>query len=253
MGEATTGHAADRQRNVIPSPTSHLPPRSSSLAAFAALLRREFTVEWRTKSLITSMGMFAALCVIIFGLGVRALADDETFHRFVLAALWVCTWFAAVVGLNRAAAADRNRNFFGALMILPHDPALVYLVRLVSALAYLLVTQAILVVLAVPMLRFNFFDHALMLAIVLMADVGILALGVLLGSVTGRLRGGEALLTIALIPVSVPVFLGAIGATDALQSGLGVSAAVPYVLLLGICDAMFLALGLLLFGKLNEG
>jgi heme exporter protein B len=227
--------------------------RPAATFAFAALLGREFAVEFRTKSLITSMGMFAALCVVIIGLGVRGLAVDETFHRFVLATLWVCTWFAAVVGLNRAAAADRNRNFFGALMILPFDPALVYVVRLLSALAWLLVTQLILVVLAVPMLKFDFFDQPLMLAVTLMADVGILALGVLLGSVTGRLRGGEALLTIALLPVSVPVFLGAVGATDVLQAGLGVAAALPYVLLLAVCDAMFLALGLLLFGKLNEG
>jgi heme exporter protein B len=225
----------------------------SAIRPFLALLGREFTVELRTKSLITSMGMFAALCVVIIGLGVRGLAVDETFERFVLATLWVCTWFAAVVGLNRAAAADRNRNFFGALMILPHDAALVYLVRFSSALAYLLITQLILVLLAVPMLKLGFVDQPLMPVVVLMADIGILALGVLLASATGRLRGGEALLTIALLPVSVPVFLGATGATDALQSGLGADAVMPYMLLLGVCDAMFLGLGLLLFGKLNEG
>ncbi len=227
--------------------------RPAALPAFVALLRREFTVELRTKTLITSMGLFAMLCVVIFGLGVKGLALDETFRRFVLAALWVCTWFAAVVGLNRAAAADRNKNFFSALMLLPFDPALVYLVRLASTLVWLVITQALLVLLAVPMLKFDFFSQPLMLAVVLMADVGILALGVLLASATGRLRGGEALLTIALLPVTVPVFLAATGATEALHTGSGAAEAWPYVLLLGVCDAMFLALGLLLFGKLNEG
>jgi heme exporter protein B len=222
------------------------------VAAFLALLGREFRVELRTKAMLNSMGLFAAICIVIVGLGVRGLSANETFERFVLAVLWVCTWFAAVVGLNRAAAADQQRNFHGGLLLLPHDPAMVYLARFVSALCYLLLTQLLLVILAVPMLNFQFFDHALMLPVVLLANVGILALGVLLASATARLRAGEALLTIALTPVSVPVFLGATGATDALQSGLGPRAALPFVLLLGICAAVFLALGLLLYGRLNE-
>lgn len=223
------------------------------MPAFVALLRRELVVELRTKSLLTSMGLFAALCVVIFGLGVKGLTLDDTFRRFVLAALWVCSWFAAVVGLNRAASADRNKGFFSALMLLPHDPALVYSVRLLSAMVWLVLTQVLMIALAVPMLRFDFFTEPLMLAVLLMADLGVLAPGVLLASATGRVRGGEALLTIALLPVTVPVFLGAIGATEALHTGTGGAEAMPFVLLLAVCDAMFLALGLLLFGKLNEG
>jgi heme exporter protein B len=223
------------------------------LGAFLALLGREFLVELRTKAMLHSMGLFAAICIVIVGLGVRGLSTNETFERFVLAVLWVCTWFAAVVGLNRAAVADQRRNFHGALLLIPHDPALIYLTRIVSAMCFLLLTQMLLVLLAVPMLRFSFFDQPLMLAVVLLANTGILALGVLLASATSRLRGGEALLTIALTPVSVPVFLGATGATDALQAGLGTQAALPSVLLLAICAAVFLALGLLLYGRLNEG
>ncbi|MBX3460375.1 MAG: heme exporter protein CcmB [Planctomycetes bacterium] len=227
--------------------------RPASLPAFAALLGREFRVELRTKSLITSMGLFAALCVVIFGLGVKGLMLDDTFRRFVLAALWVCSWFAAVVGLNRAASADRNKGFFSALMLIPHDPALVYAVRLVAAMLWLVLTQALMIVLAVPMLRFDFFDQPLMLGVLVMSDLGVLAPGVLLASATGRARGGEALLTIALLPVTVPVFLGATGATEAMHTGTGSAEAMPFVLLLAVCDAMFLAIGLLLFGKLNEG
>ncbi|MCB9892946.1 MAG: heme exporter protein CcmB [Planctomycetes bacterium] len=221
--------------------------------AVAALFAREVRVELRTKSLITSMGLFALLCVVIVGLGVRGLSNDETFQRFVLAMLWVCTMFAAVVGLNRAASADRRKDFFQALLILPHDAGLVFFVRLVSTLVFLLLTQAIMIVVAVPLLKLDFFDQPLMLLVIPLADLGVLAPGVLLSSATSRVRGGEALLTIALLPVAVPVFAGATGATERLQGGSGVAGAMPYVLLLVICCAMFTALGLLLYGRLNEG
>ena len=225
----------------------------SFFRAVGVLFAREIRVELRTKSLLTSMGLFALLCIVIVGLGVRGLSSNETYHRFVLAMLWVCTMFAAVVGLNRSASADRRKDFFQALMLLPHDPALVYIVRLVSTLLFLLLTQLVMVIVSVPLLKFDFFNAPLMLLVVPLADLGILAPGVLLSSGTSRVRGGEALLTIALLPVAVPVFLGATGVTDSLQAGLGSQAATPYLLLLGICCAMFTGLGLLLYGRLNEG
>lgn len=198
------------------------------------------------------MALFAVLCVVTVGLGVRGLSSDETFQRFVLAMLWVSSLFAAVVGLNRAAVADQRKSFIQALLLAPLDPANVYAARLIVVGVLLLATQAAMVIAAVPMLKLDFFDQPLMLAIIPMADLGVLAPGVLLASVTGRVRGGEGLLTILLLPVVVPVFAGAAGATDALQAGLGSQGALPYVLLLGICDAMFVGLGLLLFGRLNE-
>lgn len=220
--------------------------------ALGTLLARELKVELRTKSLLSSMALFAVLCVVVVGLGVRGLSANETFHRFVLAMLWVCSLFAAIVGLNRAAVADQRKGFIQVLLIAPHDAAQVYAVRLCVVMALLLATQTVMIVVAVPLLRLDFFDQALMLAIVPMADLGVLAPGVLLASVTGRVRGGEALLTILLLPVIVPVFAAAAFATDALQAGLGVRGALPYLLLLGICDAIFAGLGLMLFGRLNE-
>lgn len=222
------------------------------MSGLGALLSRELVVELRTKSLLSSMALFAVMCVVIVGLGVRGLSSNETFERFVLAMLWVCSLFAAIVGLNRAAVSDQRKGFVQALLLAPHDAAQVYFARLLSVFALLLATQAVMIVLAVPMLKLDFFDHAMMLAVVPMADLGVLAPGVLLASVTGRVRGGEGLLAILLLPVIVPVFLGAAGATDALQAGLGTTGALPYVLLLGICDAMFAGLGLMLFGRLNE-
>src|SRR5690606_35470396 len=141
------------------------PVQPSFLRAVGALFARELRVELRTKSLLTSMGLFALLCIVIVGLGVRGITSNETYDRFVLAMLWVCTMFAAVVGLNRAAGSDRRKDFFGALLILPHDPGLVYFVRLVSTLAFLLLTQAIMIVVAVPLLKLDFFDQPLMLLI----------------------------------------------------------------------------------------
>jgi len=229
------------------------PAKPSASTAFLALLGREVLVEWRTKSLISSMGLFALLCVVVVGLGSRSLPSDDTFHRFVLAMLWVCTVFAAIVGLNRAAVADQRKGLIHALLLAPHDAALLYLTRVVAVLAFLLVTQSLMILAAIPLLKLTLFDNPLILAVIVMADLGVLAPGVLLASVTGRARGGEALLTILLMPVIVPVFLGATGATDALQPGQDPAAATAYLLLLGICDAMFAALGLLLFGRLNEG
>ncbi|MDC1141745.1 heme exporter protein CcmB [Planctomycetota bacterium] len=222
-------------------------------SAFTTLIKREILVEARTKSLLSAMGLFAVLCVVVVGLGVKGLPFDETYDRFVLAMLWVCSLFAAVVGMNRAAVADRRNGFFSALLLTPHDAALFYTVRLLTVGFFLVGTQVLMALVSIWMLRFPLFEQSpVIIGVILLADIGILAPGVLLSSATSRARGGEALLTIALLPVIVPVFLGATGATDALQAGLGFEGAEPYLLILLICAALFSALGLLLFGKLNE-
>lgn len=221
--------------------------------ALTTLIRREILVEARTKSLISSMGLFALLCVVIVGLGVKSLPINETYDRFVIAMLWVCSLFAAVVGMNRAAVADRRNGFFSALLLTPHDAALFYGVRLATVGFFLIGTQALMAFVSIWMLRFPIAEQSpVMLPVLILADIGILAPGVLLSSGTARARGGEALLTIALLPVIVPVFLGATGATDALQGGHGFAGARPYLLILLVCAALFTALGVLLFGKLNE-
>jgi len=224
----------------------------SAFVAFKTLLRRELLVELRTRSLLTSMGLFALLEVVVVGLGVRALPSDETFHRFVPAVLWVCVLFAAVVGVNRSALADREKGLHAAFLLLPFDPALIYLARLSSAFVFLSVVEVLLVLASVPLLRLQIPQEPWMLAVAALTNIGVLAPGVLLASATSSARGSEALLTILLLPVVVVVFLGAVGATDALAAGLGLAGAKPYLLLLCICGAMFPALGLLLYGRLHE-
>ena len=224
----------------------------SPFRGFLTLLRRELLVEARTRSLLTSMGLFALLEVVVVGLGVRALPSDETFHRFVPAVLWVCVLFAAVVGINRSALADREKNLHAAFLLLPIDPAVVYLARLSSAFVFLSAVEVLLVLAAVPLLRFEIPCQLWMLAVVALTNIGVLAPGGLLASATSGARGSEALLTILLLPVIVVVFLGAVGATDAFSAGLGLEGAKSYLLLLCVCGAMFPALGLLLYGRLHE-
>ena len=227
----------------------------SSLRTLGLLLSREFKTEFRTRLLISTQGLFAATAVIALALGVRSLAQkqsEEIYRQFALSSVWGCVLFAAVVGLNRSALAERERGLNTSFRMLPVDPAILYTVRLLSALAFLVATEAIIFAVAAVLLGINVLADPLIPAIVLLADVGFLAPGVLLATATSEVRGGEALLSVALIPLVLPVLAGAIGAWDAINAGLGFAGAQQYVLLLVTCAAMFVALGVLLYGKLSE-
>lgn len=225
----------------------------SGFAAFATLMRREILVELRTRSLLASMGLFALLEVVVVGLGFRALPDDETLRRAAPAVLWVCILFAAIVGINRSALADRDKNLHAAFLILPFDPAIVYVTRLCASFFFLCIVEAVMLAAAVPLLRLEIPQEPWLLAVLALTNVSVLGAGVLLASATAHAKASEALLVILLLPVVTVVFLGATGATDAFASGLGFEAAKGHVLLLCICGAMFPGLGILLYGKLHEG
>lgn len=231
-----------------PAPVANI----SGARVFALLLARELKVEFRTRTLLASQGLFAATSVIALAFGARSLAHDETFRRFSLAAVWICVLFAAVVGLNRSALAERERGLGASFRMLPVDPAVLYGVRLCSALAFLVVTEVLIFALAALMLEVNVLADPLIAPVVMLANLGFLAPGVLLATATSEIRGGEALLSVALIPLAIPVIAGAVGAWDAINAGHGLAGAQPYVLLLAASAAMFLALGILLYGKLSE-
>jgi len=227
--------------------------KPSALRAFATLLRREVLVEVRTRSLLASMGLFALLEVVVVGLGLRALPADETLTRAVPAVLWVCILFAAVVGINRSALSDRDKNLHAAFLILPFDPAIVYVTRLCASFFFLCIVEAVMIAAAVPLLRLEIPREPWLLAVLALTNLSVLSAGVLLASATAQAKASEALLVILLLPVITVVFLGATGATDAFASGLGFEAARAHVLLLCVCGAMFPGLGILLYGKLHEG
>ena len=80
-----------------------------------------------------------------------------------------------------------------------------------------------------------------------LGTLGFSALGTLLAAMTAHLRAREVMLPLLLFPLTVPVILGSVRATEAILAGEGLSAASHWLKLLAGFDVIFLVVSPLVF------
>jgi heme exporter protein B len=126
--------------------------------------------------------------------------------------LWVAIVFTALLGLTRAFAAEREQRLLDGLVLAPCDRSAIWLAKGASVMAFLLLAEAV----ALPAFALFFAPvDATLVAAVLLADVGIAAVGTLLAAMAAASRARELLLPLLFLPLAIPVIVGGVGATVA--------------------------------------
>src|SRR5690349_15934499 len=73
-----------------------------------AITYKDLLVEFRSRELVSAMGLFAMLSVLIFSF---ALELDRTVRQEAISGvLWVTVAFASILGLNRSLSMERDRG-----------------------------------------------------------------------------------------------------------------------------------------------
>ncbi len=189
-----------------------------------ALARKDLTLELRGRETVPAMVVFAVGALVVFRF---ALVEEQT--EAAKGLLWVAILFTALLALTRSFASERDQGLLDALVLAPCDRSAIWLGKLLSTLAFLLLVEVFAV--AAFWLFFEGLSAAALVAVVL-ADVGICAAGVLLAAMAVGGRARELLLPVLLLPVALPVLVGGVGATVADDPG-------RYLAFLGLYDAIF--------------
>jgi heme exporter protein B len=137
--------------------------------------------------------------------------------------------FTALLGLARAFAAEREQRILDALVLTPADRSAIWVGKGVAVFAFLLLAEAV----ALP--AFALFFEPLsgaLVGAVLLADVGLAAVGTLLAAMAAASRARELLLPLLFLPLVIPVVVGGVGASVAEDPA-------RYLAFLGLYDAVF--------------
>ncbi|MGI9659516.1 MAG: heme exporter protein CcmB, partial [Gaiellaceae bacterium] len=114
--------------------------------------------------------------------------------------------------LTRAFVAEREQRLIDALVLAPCDRSAIWLAKTLAVMAFLLLAELI----ALP--AFALFFHAIdgrTIGAVLLANIGIAAVGTVLSAVSAASRTRELLLPLLLIPLAIPIVVGGVGASVA--------------------------------------
>ncbi len=157
--------------------------------------------------------------------------------------LWVTFLFGALLGLNRSFAQEKDEGCLDGLLLCPVDRVTIFLAKTAANLLLLLAIQVV----AVPVFTLFFVERSylgdlpLLVLVVLLADLGICALGTLLATISMNSRARDLLLPVLFLPLIVPLLIAATSATTAVFAGdTGLGDLAVRLVFLAAFDAVFL-------------
>ena len=222
------------------------------ITAAGAILRKDLTIELRTKEAVPAMTLFTVTVYVLFHFG---LDRDSLDGELASGVLWVTLLLAAVIGVTRLFAAEREQGGIDALLLAPVDRTALFVAKGAALFLYLVALELV----AVPAFGILLLGPDLLsafpelLLILLLADIGLAAVGALVSALAAETRARELIVPLLLLPLLVPLLIGAASATEPLLRG----AQSPedlgrFLALLGGYDAVFVLISLAVFDYLLD-
>ncbi|HEU4427462.1 MAG TPA: heme exporter protein CcmB [Myxococcota bacterium] len=215
------------------------------MSAFWAVLWKDLAIEWRSRDRFAAMTVFALLVVLVLYFAAPPSLDAAQ-NAHVPGLLWVAYVFAGVLGMNRAFAAELENDALSALALAPADRGFLFLGKAAASFLILITVQALAAVFFALAFSLDLWPVAPQLAAVAaLGALGISCAGTLLAAIAVRTRYREVMLPLLLLPLLVPVLLGAVRATTALLT----TGSLPWppVQLLIVADAVYAIVSFLCF------
>ncbi len=204
-----------------------------------AMTRKDVTVELRARERVNAMLFFAALVLFIFNFALGP--DREKLREVAPGLLWLAFLFTGMLGLARSFQAERENDCFEELLLTPGDRECIYFGKLAGNVLFMVMAEALILPLFGILYNLDVWGALPSLALVaLLGTVGFSTIGTLLAAMTAHLRAREVMLPLLLFPLTVPVILGSVRATEAILSGGGLGEVSHWLKLLAGFDVIFL-------------
>ena len=213
-------------------------------AQFWILFSKEMAVEFRSRETAVPMAVFAVAALITFQFSFDL--RGATLNLVAPGVLWVAVIFASLLALGRSFAREVERGSLDGLLASPIDPGALYLAKVATNVVLLIVLEIVIVPLAAVLFNLQLFQPALLLTLIL-GNIGIASVGTILSAIAARARAREALLPIMLLPLLVPVIIGAVRATGLAIDGRPWEEIQPWMAVMTAYDLTFVVLSTLIF------
>jgi heme exporter protein B len=210
-----------------------------------AILAKDLRIEWRTRESVASVFVLGVLLLVV--LTVAHDPTPEAAPALAPVVLWVTFVFTGMAGIQRGFLLERENDCLAGLLSAPLDPADIYAGKLAANVILLGVTQLVVVPLVGLLMHVDLWPVLPgLLVVLLLGNLGFAALATLFAAVAARTRARETLVPLLVLPLLVPLLIGAVQATQAVLAG-GVGEARDALAVLLAFDVVFAVAGWLLF------
>ena len=224
----------------------------SEIRQFSALLRKDLLLYFRAKDTLVLVFVFSVLVALIFAFAFGPIFPQDFEERGKLAAsvLWTALAFAGIITLNRSFEVERISGGVHGVRLTGVDPGNVYMSKVVSNTVFLAFVEVLLTPITLQFLEaidlITLQTMLKLIGVLITGTLGFCAVGVVLSGISTSTHGKESLLSVILLPLTVPVIMAgskctlSLLTTGGLQGGFWISILIFYSL-------VFLASSYLLF------
>jgi heme exporter protein B len=216
------------------------------------ILAKDLRIELRTKESVPAMTLFALTVFVLFHFG---LDRDSLDGELASGVLWVTLLLAAVIGVSRLFAAEREQGGIDGLLLAPVDRTALFLAKGAALFLFLVAVEVV----AVPAFAILLLGPGLggampeLLLILLLGDLGLAAVGALVAGLAAESRTPELIVPLLFLPMLVPVLIACAQATEPfLRQDQGPEDLARWLGVLSLYDVVFVLLSVAVFDYLLE-
>ena len=181
----------------------------------ALVMRKDLTVEVRSREIVYTTIFFAVSCVLVFAFAL--VKEGRPLEDAAAGIMWISIAFAGTLALGRTFERERHAETLRALMLAPASRPAIYVGKLLGIVLLLLVVEAVLVPLVGLLFHAPIANRPLRLpALLVLGTIGFSAVGTLFAAMLVRARSRDVMLPILLYPITIPVIIAGVRGTAAL-------------------------------------
>lgn len=196
--------------------------KPSTFQQYKTLLGKDLRREFRTKDMLSSMGIYSLLVLVVYGAALSQTTRQFDILQMSGGLLWALIVFTSLLGLNRSFAHEKENGCLEGILLVPLDRSVVFLAKATSNLLFLLLVEII----VLPLFYFFFLTTTnpadtwwMIVAPLLVGTIGIAGIGTLLSTITVNTRGKDVLLAVLFIPLVFPLLYACVSATTVVVAG----------------------------------
>ena len=190
--------------------------KPSTWAHYVALLKKDLSQELHTKDMVTSMGLYALLVLVVYGASLAQAGSDVDIQQMSGGLLWAVILFTSLLGLNRSFSHEKEQGCLDGMLLVPMDRSVIFLAKATTNLLFLVVVEVV----CVPLFFFFFLSQVgaasswpMIIIPLVVGTIGIAGVGTILSTITINTRGKDVMLAVMFIPLLFPLLWSCVSAT----------------------------------------
>ena len=224
---------------------SYSESNTRDIKTFFSLFKKDLKLEFRSLSTILITIVFTALIVVLFNIAFPFGVAQK--NEIISIIIWVVFLFSSLIVSSGMIELDTKDNSLELILMYGIKSEIYFLSKVLSVFTILSIVQLTIFSLFYVLFQLSF-QNSVIIFVAILTNIGISSITVILGILSVRNNLNQNILSILVIPFTLPYLLGAVEVTNQLTESGNINYILNSLYAIVAFDLIFLISGALLIG-----